>query len=61
MLVTLWPAGGFEAFVEELGEPTQEKTPPTPPSDPPDAAAAERLAAVASEHGIEMLPSPSEH
>ncbi len=61
LLVTVSPAGDFEAFVEELGEPTQEKSPPIPPSGPPDAATAERLAAVASNHGIEMLPPPSEH
>jgi mannose-6-phosphate isomerase-like protein (cupin superfamily) len=61
LLVTVSPAGDFEAFVEELGEPTQEKAPPTPPSGPPDAATAERLAAVASEHSIEILPPPSEH
>ncbi len=61
LLVTVSPAGDFEAFVEELGEPTQEKSPPTPPSEPPDAATAERLAAVASEHGIEIVAPPSEH
>ncbi len=61
LLVTVSPAGDFEAFVEALGEPTEEKSPPTPPSEPPDAATAERLAAVASEHGIEILPPPSEH
>jgi hypothetical protein len=37
--VTVSPAGDFEAFVEELGEPTDEKLPPTPPSESPDAAA----------------------
>ena len=56
-------------FVQYGGEPDQvsgvealkqEKSPPTPPSGPPDAVTAERIAAVASEHGIEMLP-PSEH
>lgn len=60
LLVTVWPAGDFEAFVEELGEPTEEKSPPTPPAGPPDAATAERLAAVASEHGIEFVAPPSE-
>ena len=61
LLVTISPAGGFEALVEELGEPTEEKSPPTPPSGPPDAATADRLAAAASKHGIEILPPPSEH
>jgi len=61
LLVTISPAGGFEDLVEESGEPTEEKSPPTPPSGPPDAATAEKLAAVASKHGIEILPPPSEH
>ncbi len=61
LLMTFSPAGDFEVFLERLGEPTQEKSPPTPPSGPPDAATAERLAAVASEHSIEILPPPSEH
>ena len=60
LLMTFSPAGDFEAFLEQLGEPTQEKSPPTPPSEPPDAAAAERLAAMASEHGIEFVAPPSE-
>ena len=58
LLVPISPAGGFEDVVEELGEPTQEKTPPTPASGPPDAATAERLAAVASKHGIEIVSPP---
>jgi mannose-6-phosphate isomerase-like protein (cupin superfamily) len=61
LLVTISPAGGFEDVVEELGEPTEEKSPPTPPSGPPDAATAERLAAVASKHGIEIVLPTSEH
>jgi hypothetical protein len=60
LLMTFSPAGAFEAFLERLGEPTQEKLLPTLPSDPPDAATAERLGAVASEHGIEFVASPSE-
>jgi mannose-6-phosphate isomerase-like protein (cupin superfamily) len=60
LLVTISPACGFEDLVEELGEPTKEKSPPTPPSGPADAASAERLAAVASEHGIEIVSPPSE-
>jgi mannose-6-phosphate isomerase-like protein (cupin superfamily) len=60
LLITFVPAGGFEDYLERLGEPTEEKSPPTPPSEPPDAATAERLAALASEHGIEVVASPSE-
>ncbi len=59
LLVTISPAGGFEDLVEELGEPTQEKAPPTPPSVPPDAATAKRLAAAARKHGIEIVSVPS--
>ena len=59
LLVTISPAGGFEDLVEELGEPTQEKAPPTPPSGPPDAATAKRLAAAARKHGIEIVSAPS--
>jgi mannose-6-phosphate isomerase-like protein (cupin superfamily) len=62
LLMTFSPAGDFEAFLERLGEPAQEKSPPTPASEPPDTATAERLAALASEHGIEFVaPPPSEH
>jgi hypothetical protein len=44
-----------------LGEPTQEKSPPTLPSEPPDAATFERVSAVASKHGMEIVaPPPSE-
>jgi len=61
VLIIFSPAGeGAEAFVEELGEPTQEMSPPTPPSEPPDAATVERLTAVASKHGIEIVAPPSE-
>ncbi len=60
LLMTFSPAGDFEVFLERLGEPTQEKSPPVPPSEPPDAATAERFTALASEHGIEFVASPSE-
>jgi hypothetical protein len=53
--------GGFAAIVEEMGDLTQEKFYPTPPPGPPYAATGERVAAVASEHGIEILSPPSEH
>jgi len=58
LLITFAPAGGFEDYVGRLGEPTQEKVPPTPPSEPPDAATAD--AALASEHGMEVVAPPSE-
>jgi hypothetical protein len=61
LLVSVSPAGGFEDVVEEFGEPTQEKSPPLQ-SGGPDAAIAERYAAVASKHGIEIVvPSSSDH
>ena len=55
LLITFVPAGGFEDYLERLGEPTEEKSPPTPPSEPPDAATAERLAALASAPSREVL------
>jgi hypothetical protein len=58
LLITFAPAGGFEDYLERLGEPTQEKSPPTPPSDPPGAARAD--AALASEYGMEFVAPPSE-
>jgi hypothetical protein len=58
LLVTVSPAGGFEDVVEEFGEPTQEESPPLQ-SGAPDAATAERYAAVASKHGIEIVLSSS--
>jgi hypothetical protein len=58
LLITFTPAGGFEDYLERLGEPTQEKTPPTPSSEPRDAATAD--AALAREYGIEIVAPPSE-
>jgi mannose-6-phosphate isomerase-like protein (cupin superfamily) len=58
LLITFTPAGGFEDYLERLGEPTQERTPPTPSSEPRDAATAD--AALAREYGIEIVAPPSE-
>ena len=61
VLIIFSPAGeGAEGFVEELGEPTQEKSPPTLPSEPPDAAMFERVVAVANKHGMEIVAPPPE-
>jgi hypothetical protein len=51
----------LEGFVEDLGDPTEYKYSPIPPSGPPDEATVERVAAVASEHRVEILPRPAEH
>jgi quercetin dioxygenase-like cupin family protein len=45
---------GFERFVAEAGRPAESLTLP-PPGAPPDL---ERLAAIAAEHGIELLAPP---
>jgi quercetin dioxygenase-like cupin family protein len=61
VLIIFSPAGeGAEGFVEELGEPTQEKSPPTLPSEPPDVVTFERVVAVASKHGMEIVAPPPE-
>ncbi len=53
-LVVNSPAG-FEEFVAAAGEPAAELTLPPPPDQPPDF---ERVAALAAEHGIEILGPP---
>jgi hypothetical protein len=46
---------GFEDFVAAAGEPAAELTLPPPAQEPPDM---ERVAALAAEHGIEILGPP---
>jgi hypothetical protein len=46
---------GFERFFVETGRPAESMTLPPPEESPPDL---ERLAAVAAEHGIELLAPP---
>jgi mannose-6-phosphate isomerase-like protein (cupin superfamily) len=46
---------GFERFVAEVGQPAESLTLPPPPDSPPDV---QQLAAVAAEHGIEILGPP---
>jgi mannose-6-phosphate isomerase-like protein (cupin superfamily) len=46
---------GFERFMRALSEPAASATLPPPPTSPPDF---ERLAAVAAEHGIDILGPP---
>jgi quercetin dioxygenase-like cupin family protein len=53
-LLVTEPAG-FERFMRALSEPAQTLTLPPATSRPPDP---ERLAAVAAEHGIEVLGPP---
>ena len=53
-LLVTEPAG-FEGFVRAFGEPAAEPTLPPPSSSPPDL---ERLAALAAEHGMEILGPP---
>jgi quercetin dioxygenase-like cupin family protein len=53
-LLLTQPAG-FEAFMRAFGQEATSRTLPPPPSGPPDI---ERLAALAAEHGIEILGPP---
>ena len=53
-LLVTEPAG-FERFMRALSEPALSLTIPPPATEPPDFA---RLAAVAAEHGIEILGPP---
>ena len=53
-LLVTEPAG-FESFMRSCSEPAQSLTLPPPPSKPPDV---ERLAAIAAEHGIDILGPP---
>lgn len=52
--VTYTP-GGIDRFFASVGEPAQTRTVPPPPTSPPDF---EHLAAVASRHGLRILPPP---
>jgi quercetin dioxygenase-like cupin family protein len=54
VLAITTPAG-FERFVAEAGRPAESLTLPPPEESPPDL---ERLAAIAAEHGVEMLGPP---
>ena len=54
LLLVTEPAG-FERFMRALSEPAPSLTIPPPAPEPPDFA---RLAAVAAEHGIEILGPP---
>ena len=53
-LLVTEPAG-FERFMRALSEPAPSLSIPPPATEPPDFA---RLAAVAAEHGIEILGPP---
>ena len=53
-LLVAEPAG-FEGFLRALGQPAQELVIPLPATEPPDVAA---MAALAAEHGIEILGPP---
>jgi quercetin dioxygenase-like cupin family protein len=54
VLAITTPAG-FERFVAEAGRPAESLTLPPPEESPPDL---ERLAAIAAQHGIELLAPP---
>jgi quercetin dioxygenase-like cupin family protein len=54
VLAITTPAG-FERFVADAGRPAESLTLPPPEDSPPDL---ERLAAIAAQHGIELLAPP---
>jgi hypothetical protein len=58
MLVIVAPAGDFERFIEEAGEPVTMATPPIPPMEPPDATVLYRLLSAAKRHHLEILLPP---
>ncbi|HEU5434309.1 MAG TPA: cupin domain-containing protein [Thermomicrobiales bacterium] len=60
LLVVVGPAGDFEAFVEETGEPTTANLPPAL-DGPPSAAVIERVLAGARRHHIDIPPPDATH
>jgi mannose-6-phosphate isomerase-like protein (cupin superfamily) len=59
LLFLLSPAG-FEGLIREMGEPARSLDIPPPQEEPPDEAEMERLMAIATKYGGEMLgPPPS--
>lgn len=60
LLVTVGPAGDFEAFVEETGEPTSASQPPAL-AGPPPPEVIERVLAGARRHHIDIPPPPVHH
>jgi mannose-6-phosphate isomerase-like protein (cupin superfamily) len=59
LLVTLSPPGDFERFVEEVGGPTTEKSPPLAVG-PPDPVVIQKIVTAAQKHSIE-IPTPAGH
>ena len=57
LLFVLSPAG-FEDLVREMGEPARELTIPPQAEAPPDEAQMQRMAAIATRHGDEILGPP---
>lgn len=60
LLVTVGPAGDFEAFTEEVGEATSESAPP-PLSGPPSEEMIAKVVAGAQRHYIEIPAPPAGH
>jgi mannose-6-phosphate isomerase-like protein (cupin superfamily) len=57
LLFILSPAG-FEDLIREMGEPARELTIPPQPEEPPSEAEMERMAAIATNYGGEILGPP---
>jgi mannose-6-phosphate isomerase-like protein (cupin superfamily) len=60
MFVAVGPAGDFEAFVEETGDPTTASVPPKL-AGPPPPEVIERVLAGARRHHIEIPPPEAPH
>jgi Cupin domain len=57
LVVTVSPPGDFERFVEEVGQPTTDRTPPPPPpAGPPDPAILEKVLQSCRRNHIDVPP-----
>jgi hypothetical protein len=57
LLFVLSPAG-FEDLVRDMGEPARSLTVPPQPEAPPSEAEMQQMAAIADQHGAEILGPP---
>jgi hypothetical protein len=57
LLFVLSPAG-LEGLIREMGEPARSLEMPPQPEGPPDEAEMERMAAIATRYGAEILGPP---
>ncbi|HEV7679057.1 MAG TPA: cupin domain-containing protein [Candidatus Dormibacteraeota bacterium] len=55
-MLSMYLPGGADRFFAEAGEPAPRREPPPAPTSPPDV---ERLTAIASKYGLQLLPPGS--